>query len=57
MALLKARELGIKKALVTCADWNKASEGVILANGGVYEDTRLDETDNDWMKCYWIPLS
>lgn len=57
LALLKARELGIKKALVTCADWNKASEGVILANGGVYEDTRLDETDNDWMKCYWIPLS
>lgn len=57
LALQEAKKLDLNKVLVTCSDWNKASERTIHANGGVYEDTRLDETDNDWMKRYWISLS
>ncbi|MFC3927594.1 GNAT family N-acetyltransferase [Streptococcus caprae] len=56
LALEKARVLGIQKVLVTAADWNVASQKTILANGGIYEDTRLDESDGDHMLRYWIEL-
>ncbi len=38
LALPKARELGIEKALVTCAKGNLASKKIIEKNGGIFED-------------------
>ena len=34
------RALGFKEVLVTCVDFNTASEKIIRKNGGVYQDTR-----------------
>ena len=38
-ALIKCRELGIDKVLITCTDNNEGSRKTILANGGIYEST------------------
>ena len=57
LALLEAKKLGINKVLVTCADWNIGSERTILANGGVYEDSRLDKSTGNMMKRYWINVT
>ena len=57
LALLEAKKLGIDKVLVTCADWNIGSERTILANGGVYEDSRLDKSTGNMMKRYWINVT
>nr|WP_245335166.1 GNAT family N-acetyltransferase [Streptococcus oricebi] len=54
LALQEAKKLGLNKVLVTCADWNKGSERTILANGGIYEDSRLNKKDGFYMKRYWI---
>ena len=43
-----AREKNIKRALVTCSTENPASQAVILANGGVYEDVR-NGTERYWI--------
>lgn len=48
--LIKARELNIPKALVTCYTDNKASRGVIESNGGELADI----TDGECH--YWIQL-
>lgn len=56
LALIEARKIGIREVLVTAADWNIGSQKTILANGGVYEDTRLDPSDGDQMRRYWISL-
>ena len=52
--ILKAKELGIEKMLVTCDEGNVASERTIIANGGVYENTI--DVDGDRMKRYWIAV-
>ena len=39
LALPKAKELGIKKALVTCDETNIGSRKIIEANGGVLENS------------------
>ena len=57
LALLEAEKLGIEKVLLTCADGNIGSERTIVANGGVYEDSRLDESTGDMMKRYWIDVT
>lgn len=49
----KAGALGISRLLVTCDERNRASEGVILANGGAYEKTI--EANGCRMKRYWVP--
>ena len=38
LALLKARQLGIKRALVTCDETNIGSRKIIEANGGILEN-------------------
>ena len=53
LALEQFAQMGIDKVLVTCATDNTASEKVILANGGVYEDTRPDD-EGELVKRYWI---
>lgn len=57
LALNEAQKLGLTKVLITAADWNIGSQKTILANGGVYEDTRIDPSDGDRMLRYWINLS
>ena len=50
--LQNAKALGIDKLLVTCYPDNKASESVILANGGVYEKTVV--VDGIKIQRFWI---
>lgn len=45
-----AKEMGIEKLLITCDVINEASDKIILANGGVYENTIED--DGSQMKRY-----
>lgn len=53
--LQNAKSLGISRLLVTCYPHNKASEKVILANGGVYEKTII--VDGTEINRYWINIS
>lgn len=50
--IINAKALGISRLLITCGVKNRASEQVILANGGVYEKTI--EVDGRGVKRYWI---
>lgn len=52
--MIKARELGIERMLVTCNRENTASENTILANGGVFE--KEIEVDGALLKRYWIEI-
>lgn len=54
LGLKKCKGLGIEKVLITCKDVNIASRKCILANGGVYEDTRYFEKENKTLERYWI---
>ncbi len=56
LGLLKCKELGLEKALVTCNFDNVASEKTILSNGGVFENELFDEYDNTKVKRFWISL-
>ena len=56
MALPFCREIGIDKVMITCIDGNIGSEKTILANGGVYEYTRHEPTENEDLKRFWITL-
>lgn len=53
--VLKARELGIDRMLVTCNVVNTASEKTIIANGGVFE--KEIEADGARIKRYWIDIA
>jgi predicted acetyltransferase len=55
--LLKARELGITRALVTAEKGNIGSIKTILKNGGVFESEELLPGYNDVMQRFWIPNS
>ena len=52
--ILKAKELGIQKMLVTCDVVNKASEKTIIANGGIFE--KEINVDGTAMKRFWIEV-
>lgn len=52
-ALLKAGGLGIPRALVVCDDSNIASERTIRRNGGV-EDNSYVEEDGNVIRRFWI---
>lgn len=51
---LEARQLGLKRVLVTCDDTNIASARTIERNGGQLEDTR--DTELGHTRRYWIDL-
>ena len=55
LALIKLRELGVTRALVTCECDNTASERVIINNGGVLENDMFDEKGRHFYR-YWIAL-
>lgn len=48
LALARAAELGLERALVTCDEDNLASAATIEANGGVLEDVR------ETKRRYWV---
>lgn len=56
LTLLKARSRGIERALLTCDQSNAASRGVILANGGVFENEIADSQAGRTTLRYWIDL-
>ena len=57
LALMKARELGMQRAVLVCREDNSASRKVIETNGGVYKGAVFPAGLN--MKClrFSIPLS
>ena len=57
LALLKAKELGIRRALITSDIRNTASRKIIEKNGGVYENQIPNpEMGHDALR-YWIDIS
>ena len=53
--MMIAKSEGLSKLLVTCDSGNLASEKVIVKNGGIFEDTRV-ELDGNAIKRFWIDL-
>jgi predicted acetyltransferase len=56
MMLEKAREIGLKKVLITCDTDNVASAGVILNNGGVLASQGKSNRTDKPVSRYWIDL-
>ena len=56
LALLKCKEFDISNALVTCDSDNIASAKAIIANGGLFENEVLDESDGVKVHRYWIKI-
>ncbi len=56
LGLVKAKELGLEKILITCAVDNLASQKIIEANGGKYESQVYHETNAEMLNRYWIEL-
>jgi len=54
LGLAEAKRLGIKRALITCDETNRASAATILANGGVWETTVM--RDQTAVERYWITI-
>ncbi len=53
--LHNCRKLGIDRVMITCHDFNSASEKVIIANGGVFENEIT--VDGEHIRRYWITLN
>ncbi len=53
--LIKCKELGLHKVMITCNRNNIASERTILANGGVFEKEVL--VDGDYIKRFWVTIT
>lgn len=56
LAFKKSEQLGVKKVLVTCDVNNFASERTIMANGGIFENTYVEPSDDSETKRYWIEV-
>lgn len=50
------RQVGLERVLITCDETNEASRRTILKNGGVFERTVFDPSENDNLERYWITL-
>ncbi|TFG47244.1 MAG: GNAT family N-acetyltransferase, partial [Candidatus Brocadiia bacterium] len=57
LSLEKARDLGIKRVLVTCDDNNIASARVIENNGGKLADKIKKDDTEVLLRRYWIDLA
>lgn len=55
LALIEAKKLGIKKALISCNETNIASKRVIEKNNGQFQDKILK--DGEPILRFWIELS
>lgn len=56
MALPLCRDYDISNVLITCVDGNIGSKKIIMANGGIYENTIYDEMSKKNLERYWINL-
>lgn len=56
LTLEKCRLLKLSKVLVTCREENIGSAKVIEKNGGIYENSLKNESDNKIYKRYWINI-
>ncbi len=56
LAILKCKELGIDKVLVTCNFDNIASEKTIKNNGGIFENEIFVVDEDTNVKRFWIDL-
>lgn len=54
LALPICKQHNLNEVLITCVTFNKASEHVILHNGGVYIDTRKLKDEDIYLKRYLI---
>jgi len=54
--LREAGRIDIRRALLTCANANTASAGVILRNGGVFADETFIEERGEIVQRYWIDV-
>ncbi len=55
--LLKAKEMGIKKVLITCDADNIGSAKIIENNGGIYENESISTESGKPVSRYWISIS
>lgn len=53
--LIKCKELGLHKVMITCDRNNTASEKTILANGGVFEKEVL--VGGEYTKRFWVTIT
>jgi predicted acetyltransferase len=56
MLKLSKDTFGLKKLLITCSRNNEGSRGVIVNNGGVYENEIYYPPEEDYLERYWITL-
>jgi predicted acetyltransferase len=56
LTLEKARELGLKKVLITCRTDNTASAKIIEKCGGVFDKQVIHEETGTIFSHYWIDL-
>jgi predicted acetyltransferase len=56
LTLEKAKDLGLKRVLVTCDDNNIASAKIIEKNGGILEDKHCNDELEQPKRRYWIEL-
>lgn len=52
--LIKCKNYGLDKVMITCNENNIASERTILANGGKYEKTVWSEQLSAYVKRFWV---
>lgn len=55
MACDEAKKLGVEKVLITCKDWNAASERTIIKSGGVF-DGEVTSDEGVTFKRFWITI-
>ena len=56
LTLDEARRIGLRRALLTTETTTLGSIGVILANGGVFQDTTVSPNTGRVLNRYWITL-
>lgn len=56
LTLSEARHMGLRRVLLTAETTNLGSIGVILANGGAFEDTSVSPNTGRTLNRYWITL-
>jgi predicted acetyltransferase len=56
LTLDEARRIGLQRVLLTTDTTNRGSIGVILANGGVFDDTSVSPNTGRTLNRYWITL-
>ncbi|GCE13814.1 GNAT family N-acetyltransferase [Tengunoibacter tsumagoiensis] len=57
LGLEKAREMGLRRVLITCDETNVASRKVIEANGGQFENALVPTGSTVPRRRYWIELA